>query len=42
MHMQEGIGRGGYRMLAIVFASIGLLGLGSTLGALVVCGFGDL
>ncbi|HLF16083.1 MAG TPA: hypothetical protein VI796_01450, partial [Candidatus Thermoplasmatota archaeon] len=33
MHMQEGIGRNGYRVLSGVFFGLGLLGLGSTLYA---------
>lgn len=33
MHMQDGIGRGGYRLLATVFLGIGVLGLVTTLYA---------
>lgn len=33
MHMQDGIGRGGYRILALVFLGIGVLGIVATLYA---------
>lgn len=33
MQLQEGIGRGGYRLLALVFAGLGVLGLVTTLAA---------
>jgi hypothetical protein len=35
MHLEEGIGRGGYRMLALVFLGIGALGLLSSLYAFI-------